>query len=1719
MPSLRPLLSTATAALLTTALLLPPASATAAPLPATAPPPAVAAASMPPLIVTEVQADNVGDDHFEYFEVHNTTDAVLDLDAEQLTFSYASSDSDDTSTGVDLVLEEPLVLAAGETALVWLSYASADGAVDSYAHTFEEFRSEHAVDAQTQVVRSSGQPGLANSGNRGIRIERDGAYLTRSYYPAGSMAPARSVHFRLPADPAATALAVLAQHADPSPGRLEAETLVPAEPAQPTPEPEPTPLPSPGTGVAAGWPLIITEIAPDSTGYDDFEYVEVYNPTATALDLASMRLEYFYASDTPAVPLTVEGETTIAPGETVVLWLSYASGNVDSFSKTDDDFRAAWNAAGTDFRLQRATGQAGMANGGNRGIRLVGGETVVSASMYSAGSTTAGQTAHFRLPSASGSVTMELLAGAAEASPGVVAPEALADPAFAPQPDPAAVGAPLQITEILPDAATNLNGSDGFEFIELYNASSEPIDFADYAINYVYPATGGETLWPATPGDIVIPAGGTLVLWIKNGGNGELDASAFNEEFGTSLTLGEDLAEISSGGMANSGPRGIELITNTGYVVSSAFFNMDAAVDDVHPDQGIRYVTSTGDVAKQQLLDLQPATPGAVQRDQVPSGLIIVPADTAAPAVDDLTGAEIDPTVDFPLEFRVTDDVQVRTVSVTVRNDVDAEPTSLNLVDTGDAIFGAHIDYADMTGKRWYEYTVRASDGTNHTVMDTRRVTVAGASSEPLRINLDEGQYVGGTAAVAATSEQRAESIELSIDGAPVDTAANLEHAPMFAFEATGVDYYFKNGVRVGEEVLRVFDVGIYTGSGTIATPVPLEHVRQGEELVVSVWAGTKKAPEIDLAENNDDFTVWDLRLILPDGRTLRPIGYDDPALRLAMGDSVNASGGATGKLDFYDARFALPDDAFSARAAEWDTTAVVDGPVEISATDGERAVERTVVVDNTAPTITGLVTAESVDGTTFQGEIVMDPQIEDAGVGAITTVATFDGVRLRALPHTTSSIDLTPGEHTLEVTATDGLGNTVTETETFTTVDEQPGVIGELSPADGDQVEAGDVTLSAVVADPNGDDLARVEFREGRRVDLGDAGVRAQGGTVGDALTTERDGAEPLSAEQLRSITAVDGLAELSSAAAFPYQLFDIEVSEAEADAQVRATWSGRANEGASVMLYALRADGSGWDEVDRHVADSGEAFTLEGVVEAARYRADGAVRLLVQHSEGFAGEDLSDRGTAVEQHHPEDVDRSEYDFTFAWESDTQYYNENTKEGEPYRHQQAIHTYLLDQREDLNLQYLFHTGDIVDDFDQIYQWENAEAEYSRLDDAGLPYGVLAGNHDVGAHLEDYTYFSRYFGEDRFAGNPWHGGSYQDNEGHYDLLSAGGIDFIMLYTGWLPADESIAWMNEVLAQYPDRAAIIAQHEFILTTGGLGEIPQRVMDEVVATNPNVRMVFSGHYHDAETRTDDFDDDGDGVSDRTVYSMLFDYQGLPEGGLGCLRLLHFDNEGERMMVRTYSPSLHDYDAEHEGIDDAMQSFELTYDELRLTPTVRTLGTDAFSAEILSSEVIASFEDVASGTPLSAKWSLTEPGEYGWYVFSEDVFGATDRSPIARFTVVDATTPTPDPGTGEPGTGDPSTGAPGTGDPGAGDPGDGEPDPGTGEPGGESGGEDGGAQPDPSAPGAEQPGGDNGSDELPVTGADAGAVLSWVLAALLLMLAGVAMLVSRLAPARKS
>ncbi|MFR9255321.1 MAG: hypothetical protein ACLVJ6_07360 [Merdibacter sp.] len=139
------------------------------------------------------------------------------------------------------------------------------------------------------------------------------------------------------------------------------------------------------------------------------------------------------------------------------------------------------------------------------------------------------------------------------------------------------------------------------------------------------------------------------------------------------------------------------------------------------------------------------------------------------------------------------------------------------------------------------------------------------------------------------------------------------------------------------------------------------------------------------------------------------------------------------------------------------------------------------------------------------------------------------------------------------------------------------------------------------------------------------------------------------------------------------------------------------------------------------------------------------------------------------------------------------------------------------------------------------------------------------------------------------------------------------------------------------------------------------------------------MFSGHYHNAQTRVDSFDDDGDGVAERNVYQMLFDYQGLAQGGMGYIRLLHFDMDNEQIIFRTYSPSLDDYDAkDEEDIGDVdgingEETFTVSFADLGITAKQKQLTTSSLDVDLYSEESLATIEDVRSGKGQNIRWNM--------------------------------------------------------------------------------------------------------------------------------------------------
>ena len=1366
--------------------------------------------------------------------------------------------------------------------------------------------------------------------------------------------------------------------------------------------------------------LMVTELVPDTENFtgtdgkasDAYEFIELYNPSETETrNLSEYNLVYYNGTKDYSwslTGLTQENDITLTPGETLVIWVR----NEDVAAvKTVEDFRSHYGLAET-VKVAAITA-GGMRNSATGtadgcGIRIQKDGAEIARAYYNENKSSQVQPdkAFTFGYGADGSAVLRMLSSAADPTPGTVDADSLLPPTTNPDPEPEPEPSPepaaLLITELLPNSS-NMNKADAYEFVEVYNNSNKRINLKDYRLYYNnnLDASDNDVLWASFDKDLYLESGACMVFWIHNGSNDTLTVDDFNKKFGTNLVENQNIIILENGGMSNSAPRGLRITTNVHDEVNYVTYNVgenDANGND-HADKTITYRYDGTKSVKVSNVDTP--TPGFIPTDLASVGATLqVPK--AEPTVKDNTPETFDN--DEGLTFSVTatsDGTTIKTVKLSYKDAKMQNYETYNLTRDGSGDdFKLTLTPADLTAKSSYTYYFTVSDGFKTVTTPVKTTSSTKVSEGDIHFNVTENEWISGTKRIITTGDT------LQI-GSNTMTAAtpSIENKAKFIFEASQTDTFFKNAAAIGSDVLGIFNDGTYGEWKTYAYDVDPAYFTKGQTTTIDIHAGNKSNVLVHDAENNDDFVVRNIRLILPDGTTLRAESYvaelgkdvaekNDKTYQKNYGVAENIKmGDSKNTVEILHVNFKPEDAAYNGIAYNLDTTKLPDGKVTISGSTGEQSQTVTVRVDNTAPAVQSNIE----NGQQYKGGNEIRVDVTDSGSGVASQTVKLDGKKI-TLPYTFASADMTPGSHTLTVTAEDTCGNKTNKNITFTTPEEDP-MISQFSPADG-LTQSTKPTFSAVATDPTGDSMT-VSFKKGESYRLGDSNIQTSSGISNTSGSNTKD--------------FDDG----QSGNGFPFEQFDVTVGEQVSPSDdLNVQWTGKTNE-AKTFLYAYNTVTGKWDRMDTTVtANEDGTVTLNGIIALTDHLDGRTVKVMVQSGEGYTPTQYAagaSAGTPTYSHittsNEGDTPRDNYDFTFAVESDTQYYNEdrsNQGGGDPnpigkYQYQLDIHDWLLANRSRMNIQYLFHDGDIIDDVDLGGEWDNADKAYAYLDRAGFPYGVLAGNHDVGHLRGDYTEYWKYFGASRYENNPWYGGSYQNNRAHYDLITVDGIDFLMMYVGWGVGDEEIEWMNEVLAKYPERVAILNFHEYLLATGGLGEEPKRVYDEVISVNPNVRMVLSGHYHNAKT----VDDNKDGQTDRKVYAMLFDYQGLSEGGKGYMRLMHFDCKNGTVTVRTYSPSLNDYDAkDNNGINSSgvvgPEEFTISFADLGIATKVKQLKTVDLRVNAYGDETIGSVNNVSSGSTASYLWDNASDGTYGWYAEASDSYGGLCRSDVTYLTL---------------------------------------------------------------------------------------------------------------------
>jgi len=292
---------------------------------------------------------------------------------------------------------------------------------------------------------------------------------------------------------------------------------------------------------------------------------------------------------------------------------------------------------------------------------------------------------------------------------------------------------------------------------------------------------------------------------------------------------------------------------------------------------------------------------------------------------------------------------------------------------------------------------------------------------------------------------------------------------------------------------------------------------------------------------------------------------------------------------------------------------------------------------------------------------------------------------------------------------------------------------------------------------------------------------------------------------------------------------------------------------------------------------------------------------------------------------------------------------------------------WIVTNKDLMNIVYVAHEGDIVNDASVPAQWTNADNAMDLLDAANIPYGVVPGNHD---EIGGTTNYNNYFGVNRFCTSyptgckSFYGGSYPagDNQSNYTLFTAGGMNFIVInldYTA--PTAGTLDWADGLLKADTNRRGIVISHD-IVGTGNPASFSTwgQSIYTALSDNPNLFLMMNGHTAGEGQR-----------KDGNIYSLLADYQNYTNGGNGYLRIMEFSPLTDTISIKTYSPTLGTYET------DTNSEFTLTYDMDAGAPFVN-LGTDT---------------DVPSGTNASITWpALLNSTQYEWYAVASDGIAQT-------------------------------------------------------------------------------------------------------------------------------
>ena len=296
---------------------------------------------------------------------------------------------------------------------------------------------------------------------------------------------------------------------------------------------------------------------------------------------------------------------------------------------------------------------------------------------------------------------------------------------------------------------------------------------------------------------------------------------------------------------------------------------------------------------------------------------------------------------------------------------------------------------------------------------------------------------------------------------------------------------------------------------------------------------------------------------------------------------------------------------------------------------------------------------------------------------------------------------------------------------------------------------------------------------------------------------------------------------------------------------------------------------------------------------------------------------------GDWIDREPPKDVN-----YSFAVLGDLQYATyHDTKSN--LGNLEKLFSWLLDNKESRNIQYVFGLGDTVqtlttysDSYRNPPEWDLVSAQYARLN-GQIPYGVVRGNHDDEAGYHEHIctdyYKSQMEGFFFDPSKPVTLGNSMSNS--YRKLEIGNHKYLMLNLDFRVTPESLAWANDLIYDNYEYKVIISLHAYLGGDGNfykddigssnatdtvLEWLPydgEYLWENLFARHENIMMVLCGHLGVTDpvvqTRTAN--------NGNQVIEILVDPDSFEKDNpCGFVLMLNFTEDAQKIEVEYLAPA---------------------------------------------------------------------------------------------------------------------------------------------------------------------------------------------------------------------